>query len=318
MQGDLMRNTLGRGFIFIFVLHLSLFASTYKWSSFVNKKEAYTNEAIYLKYICEFSDESELYVLEFNPISSNDTYDLELLSETQRVIDEKRINTYEFVLFVKKAGKFNLELETNVKKTNKDSIENSVLGRDNANYEEFSSTLYKHEKISLDILDANASLVGDFQLSVKKDEAKVKAFEPYHLEVIIKGKGNFSQIDDLHFSIKNTKVFTQMPTRELVLSKDGYGGVWSQKFAFVGENNFTIPSLRLEYFDLVEKRKKELLFEAINVNVVKGYKKEELLDEVEEFHFPFEYLYYVLSFLFGFVVAKIKFKTNKKTSSQEE
>ena len=314
-----MKNNLGKLLLLLLITQVTLFASTYTWTTQVDKKKAYTNEAIYIKYVCTFSDESELYVLEFDPTISNDKYAIELLSETERVINEKRINTYEFILYVKQAGHFELDLETNIKKTNKDSIENSVLGRDNANYEEFSSKLYKHKTISLDIEDTTTQLVGEFQLRVKKDVPEVKAFEPYHLEITIEGSGGLRDIKELDFRVKDTKVFSQKTMLDTKLQKDGYHGSWNQKFAFVSEQDFLIPSFKIEYFDLKSKTIKKLSFDEIKVKVEKAYEKKDLLDEEEQdFIFPIETVYYLLSFILGFIVAKIKIKPKKQVSSQEE
>jgi hypothetical protein len=134
-----MRNNLGKiVLISLIFLHLNAFASTYKWSVESNKNVAMINEAVYIKYVCEYSDAAGLYVIEFNPVVDNEQYRIEILSEKERIIEGKKINTYEFIVYFKKAGKIELALDTTMKKTNKDSIQNTVLGRDNAYYEEFS------------------------------------------------------------------------------------------------------------------------------------------------------------------------------------
>ncbi len=319
MQGVFVKKNLGRVFLFLYLLQLSLFASSYEWSVESSKTQAYTNEAIHLKYRCSFSDKSELYVIEFNPLTDNPEYTLELFSEKERIVDNKRTNTYEFILFVKKAGEFRLSLDTTIKKTNKDSIENGVLGRDNANYEDFSIVEYKQKSVVLDILDAHAQLVGDFQLVVKKDTPQVKAYEPYHLEVEIKGLGGFEYIKEIHWKIADTKIFTQSPTKEILLTPQGYKGVWKQKFAFVSDKDFTIPSFDIEYFDLQTKSLKKLHFEAVDVKVAKAYEPKQLLDDEEKsFSFDISYLYYLMSFVLGFIVAKIRWKRVEKATTKED
>ena len=86
-----MRNNLGRVFLIILIfLNLNLAASTYKWSVQADKTEAMINEAIYLKYICEYSDTAGLYIIEFNPVVDNDEYRVEILSETEKIEDGKK------------------------------------------------------------------------------------------------------------------------------------------------------------------------------------------------------------------------------------
>ena len=100
-----MRKSLGRIFITVFIfLHAGLFASTYEWSASANKTSAYLHEAIHLKYVCSFSDASELYAIEFNPSGEYEKFTLKNLSQSEHIVDGKRVNSYEFVAFAKEAG----------------------------------------------------------------------------------------------------------------------------------------------------------------------------------------------------------------------
>lgn len=314
-----MRNNLGRIILTLLIfLHLDVLASTYKWSVESDKDLAMTNEAVYLKYVCEYNDAAGLYVIEFNPVIDNEQYSIEILSENERIKNGKKINTYEFVVLVKKPGKIEIVLDTTMKKTNKDSIQNTVLGRDNADYEEFSKKVIKQKAVIIDVKQSSTEFVGEFALKVKKDKAEVKAYEPYHLEVSIEGRGNFKALKPITFNIDGVKVFSQKVVEDTKLTKEGYKGVWSQKFAFVGENDFKIPKLSVEYFDLKDKRLKELIIDETEVKVTKAYKKEELLDaQKKSFVLSYDFIYYILTFIAGFLFAKIKFKKVKKTNSAD-
>jgi len=132
-----MRKNLGNiSIIFILFFNLSLFASSYEWSATANKKSAFVNEAILLKYMCKFSDRSELYTIDFNPVVENENYTIKPLSEQEQIVDGKRVNTFEYIAYVKRSGKMTFDFDMVMKKTNEDSIENTVLGRDNEQYEE--------------------------------------------------------------------------------------------------------------------------------------------------------------------------------------
>ena len=312
-----MRNNLGRVFLIILIfLNLNLVASTYKWSVESDKNEAMVNEAIYLKYVCEYSDEAGLYVIDFNPVVDNERYSIELLSESEKISDGKKINSFEFVAFVKEAGEIEFALDTTMKKTNKDSIENTVLGRDNADYEEFSQRFIRQDSVFVNVKESNTDLVGEFVLNLKKDKEKLKAYEPFHLEIKIEGRGNFKALKPIEFKIDGVKIFSQKVIENIRLTKDGYKGSWSQKFAFVGEKDFKIPEVKIEYFDIKEQRVKEMLVDASSVTVTKAYKKEELLDLDEKgFEFSFDFIYYILTFIAGFLVSKIEFKRVRKSNS---
>ncbi len=86
-----MRKNLGRFFIiFLLLFSSNVFASTYAWSASVDKKSAYVNEAIFLKYMCSFSDRSELYSIDFNPVGEHENYTIKPLREQESIVDGKR------------------------------------------------------------------------------------------------------------------------------------------------------------------------------------------------------------------------------------
>jgi len=315
-----MRKNLGNILIiFLLLFNLNLFASSYEWSASVDKKSAFVNEAILLTYVCKFSDRSELYSIDFNPVVNNDNYTIKLLSEKEQIIDAKRVNSFEYIAYVKHSGKMVFDFDMVMKKTNKESIENTVLGRDNEQYEEFTSSYLKQKSLYVDIKPSEADLVGNFELEVKQGKESVRAYEPYSLEFIIKGIGNFEKLKPIEFKMDGVKVFSQKMILKSSLKKDGEHGAWSQKFAFVSDKNFVIPKVEFDYFNINKASKRVLRFNGVHVEVTPAYKKAELLDEeLKGFEFKLEYLYYLLTFILGFVIAKISFKKEKKSQTKKE
>ena len=305
----------------LFLSCLNLSASEYVWKVSTSKKEAYVDEAIHLKYVCKFNDRAELYTIEFNPETENELYTLKLYTEDIRLVNGKKINTYEYIAFVKKPMVIDFSFEALMKKTNRDSIENTVLGRDNIDYEEFIRTKVKQESIKVNIKDTNTNISGSFSVDITSDALEINAFEPFHLDVEISGEGHFDAFQAIGFNIENVKIFAQKPIKNIDLGKKGYKGTWNQKFAFVSSEDFTIPARNIEYFDIASHEIKNLHMKAINVKVKKAYKKSELLDEYEEsysFDFNREYIYFLLIFLSGYLLAKVKFKIKTKDTKNTQ
>ena len=316
-----MKNNLGKIILLYFItLHVGVMASEYSWNAEINKSHAYVNEAVYLKYTCEFKDRGELYVIEFHPAGEYENYDLKLLSEKEQIRDYKRINSYEYVAFIKKEGKLNFDFNVRMKKTNEDSIKNTVLGRDNTQYEEYTTKIIKQKRLKLEVTNSGVDLVGNFNIEIIKDDININAYEPYHMQIIINGYGNLDKIKSFDFKFENAKVFKGDPVTNYILDKDGYKGSWSQKFAIVSENDLEFPQTKIDYYDLKEKKLKRLNLDFFKVNVKKVYEKKELLDEIDEkkFSFKYEYLYYLLTFIAGFLVAKIKFKKKRLNTKSEK
>ena len=153
-------------------------------------------------------------------------------------------------------------------------------------------------------------MVGEFSIDIKKNEPRVKAYEPYHIQVTIKGNGNFEDLKPLSFDIDGVKVFAGEVEQKHELNENGQSGEWSQKFAFVSEKDFKIPEVKIEYFNLMEQKTESLVLDAVNVSVEKGFAKEELLDKQddESFKFNYNYLYGILIFIAGFFAGKINIK----------
>ncbi len=305
-----MKKNLGRFlFIFLTLLHVQSFASTYEWSVTSSKKSAFKNEAIHLKYVCSFSDASALYTIDFNPTRKTKEYTLKLLTQSDKIVNNKRQSSYEFVAFAHEEGIIPFEFEAIMKKTNQDSIKATILGRDNAQEANFTNTVVKLKALNIEIKETPIELVGAFTLEVKKEKPYVKAYQPYHIEIYIKGSGNFDALKPFEFVIDGVKVFSQKIIQKTELTQDGVSGSWSQKFAFVSAHDFKLQKISLRYFDTHEKALKELTHEHIEVHVEKGFAKEELLEKSQEKANPFyNYINYILTFIAGFLLGKIKIK----------
>jgi hypothetical protein len=313
-----MRKNLIKIFFFLFVAS-GVFASDYEWKAFIDKESVYTNEAIHLKYVCTINKNSELYAIDFNPVINNENITIKMLTEDTKVEEFKKIISYEFVAFVHKPTMQIFEFDTTMKKTSQESINNTVIGRDNGKYAEYTKELIKQKKFVVEVKDSKTSLVGTVALEVKKDKGQVKELVPYHLEIIFKGKANFEIIEPFVFEMADVKVFSQKPIIKADLSRDGYEGAWSQKFAFVAEKDFIIPVIDKEYFNLRTQKIEKLHADAISVKVSAGYKKEELLDKEEQaFVLNYEYFYYLLTFLAGYLLSKIKLTSKQKMQTKEE
>ncbi|WP_324171066.1 hypothetical protein [Sulfurimonas sp.] len=310
-----MKKNLGK-VVLILLIFLQLDASTYKWSAQINKSEAIVNEAIYLKYVCEFSDKSELYTIDFNPVGDYKNYSVELLAEQEKILEGKRINSYEYIVYAKREGQIVFDFDIVMKKTTQESIDATIGGRDNdRDKESFTNRYLKQKSLVVNVENSSSIIVGNFSIEVKKAKKSINSYEPYHYEIIIDGVGNFKGLKPINLNIKGVKVFSQKIIKDIKLTRDGYKGRWSQKLAFVADKNFIIPSLKIKYYDIEQKKINELVVGSTRVNIQNVYVKEELLDKKEEiFALNFDFVYYILTFIAGFILAKI---SSKKTKNKD-
>ncbi len=315
-----MRQSLGSflGAILFFMSTLLYGAEPYTWSLSINKSRAYINEAIEFEYSCDFEDAAYLHVIELNIVGENDRYRLLSLGEAETIKDGKRRNVYRYVLFPKKAGEQTFPFKVLMRKTTKASIENSVIGRDNVQGYEFVDQTMDLPPVKLDILDHREKMTGRFALRVELDKTDVKAYEPVHLDVFLKGEGDFDQMQDLVLNIDGVTIFSEAGEKRYSLTSEGFKGEWEQKFSLVAKEDFTIEPIELAYFDIDKKERIVLRSERFNVKVSEGYKREELLDDIpSKAHaswWSWSYLNYLFTFIAGVLLGhfSLRFKREQK------
>jgi hypothetical protein len=304
-----MKPSLGKWFVTLFVIGaVTLMAAPYQWSATANKSEAYLHEAVELKYLCRFDNEGHLYTIDFKPPMETPDYSMQLLFEQERIESGRRINEYHYVLFPKQPGDMKLEFDLLMRKTTQDSIDNTVIGRDNVEDLDFTDTAMKTPAVAIDVKQHSESLAGRFAMEMEVDKSDVKAYEAVHVTLKVSGYGNFDELKQFAPKIKGVEQFSETPQRDLQLTSDGLKGAWLQRFALVGEDAYLLPSMELTYFDTVEKQVTTLKTPEHQIRVTQAYRAEDLLDddveEEREWQWKQEYLDYILIFLSGFVLGR--------------
>jgi len=208
--------------------------------------------------------------------------------------------------------------------TTQSAIDNVIIGRDNVNDLEVQKETAVIEPISITVKETASRLTGRFTLKTDIDTQEVSAYEPVHMELSFEGVGNLHELQPVVFEIEDVEVFSDKPEQQITLSENGYKGKWTQRFAIVGKSNFTIPSISFAYFDLETKKQRHLKTDAFSIGIkADGIKREDLIDKVDlpsekiDFSSYLGYLYYLLTFVAGFVVAKLV-RLPQKTAKREK
>jgi len=320
MKGAVMKKILGS----LLLLSLSLFArSAYEWKVDLSEYELYQHQSTLLTMQCTFSAEGKNDDVEFSPPSEL-PFEFELLSEKKHFVGDIQTLTYEYLIFAKEEGAYELHLKPSMLFTTQSAIDDVIVGRDNVNDLEVEKEVAKIAPLKIKVLPTTSSLTGRLDLKTDLDLQEVSAFEPVHLEIRIEGEGNLQELHDIAFEIEGVQVFADKPEKDLVLSEHGYKGVWLQRFAFVGEKSFSIPAIEIDYFDLEKKGESQLKTPDFEIKIkANGIERDTLIDEVDlpsekiDFSKYVHYLYYLLSFIAGFIVAKL-FKLPTKTVKKEK
>jgi len=182
----------------------------------------------------------------------------------------------------------------------------------------FSNGVHLHVKP----LPNNAKLIGNFSLHVKVDRTTIHPNEAVNVTVVVQGDGNLEDIESFKPYVADVNVFEE----KIVIKGDKL----TQKLAFVGDSNFTIPSFHLDYFDIKTKKVRRITTQPIKIKVegnIHQQKKEQLhMKKPETLHLSketqalgFSWVWLIVSFLFGlgvgvvFMIAKpFSFETREK------
>ena len=111
-------------------------------------------------------------------------------------------------------------------------------------------------------------LVGDFNITAEVDRKEVKTNEAVGLTIKIKGRGNFEDIVSLKPSIPGVGIFEEEGESKAYMEHGTYKGVWRQKIAFVGQSDFTIPPIVLDFFDSKSRSVKSIHTQSIPIKVI--------------------------------------------------
>ena len=307
----------------LLLLSLSLFAkSAYEWKVDIKQSDLYLHQATILQMQCTFEKEGKNDDVKFSP-PSDLPFEFVLLSESTHFEEGRKIILYKYILFAQKEGEFSLVLKPTMLFTTQSAIDNVIVGRDNVNDLEVEKEVAKISPIKLNVYETGSKLTGRLNLNVRIDEKEVSAYSPVHLEVVIEGEGNLHELQALSFEIEGVEVFSDKPEVNLVMGENGYTGKWIQRFAFVGKEDFIIPAVLLDYFALDTKDMRQLKGEAFAIKIkTDGINRKELIDTVDlpseklDFSAYLGYIYYLLSFIAGFIVAKL-FKLPQRTVKKQ-
>jgi hypothetical protein len=302
-----MRQLLGN--LFLLLVLTSFLHAEYEWSATLNKNSVYTNEAVELTLRCEFSDEGYGYSIDLEGLNRSE-YEIHRLSQVETERNGKRVNEYHYLLFIIQEGTLSLEFKALMHLTNKESIENSVIGRDNVEDLAFVTTEISLPKLNLHVKKAPTILVGKFELNLEMSHTTVNAYKPLNITLHVKGLGNLDKLPPFELSIRDTEVFAEKPHRSYHLTPNGYEGEITQKFAIVSSKNYELPSFELRYFDVRTKELKKLQTNPAVIEVNHAYSKEELLDKSQEVshHTSTSVYMYFIVFILGAVIGRLSYR----------
>jgi hypothetical protein len=118
--------------------------------------------------------------------------------------------------------------------------------------------------------EQESDLIGSFTLDAKLDNQEVKANKPVNLTVKIEGKGNLEGFEFPKYEIDGVTVYSD----EAKVDTNVVGGelysIYTKSFAFISENDFTIPEKSFTMLDTKDKKIKSLGVGSYDIQIKKS------------------------------------------------
>ncbi|NLY03465.1 MAG: protein BatD [Campylobacter sp.] len=232
----------------------------------VNNSELMIGESTILSLVFKHHASSKIDDFRYEKPNLSGFWVEELGVSKQKIEGEYVVVSMDFLIFPQKSGSFEIPaISAQVCKLarNADPFFGSFFKE--FNYENiYSNSLF----IEVKPLPDGLSVYGDFEILASVDKKSVNAGEPVNLTITVEGEGNIDDIAPFAINESDLLVYINDPVIQKELKDDIYGGKFSQKFAIIGENNFTIPAVKFTYFDKNLGMAKSIETKPINIEVV--------------------------------------------------
>jgi len=308
-----MKRILGSFFILCMMIYAKDEFASYTIQA--NKTDVVVNEAVYAIFETRQQKHDEVMFFDLIPLKS-DAYEVVLIEKKRFEYDyHDAKKTYHYLIFPKKEGDVKVEFSFSIRRASDEAVAQTYVGsRDNVKYIPTLKTQIAQPSITLHVkqLPQNIDAVGEFHLSSQIDTTTSDPYSRVNVIYTLQGKGYLDPQYEPLKDIKGVALFKGVKEGYKKPTQEGYVYQKEFSYALVAENNFTIPSVKLDFYDTTQKKIKTLTTKQYSITIVKP-SIEHLVDTKE---YPqkeqallvkivTEYIYYIVVFFVGFFTREI-------------
>ncbi len=297
----------------------------------VDKKEVYVGESIHLTLLFKYKKDLNLVGLEFEKPKFESFWVKELKANEKLPVESGyTYQKLEYILFPQKSGKLYIGPMRIDAVTTQNSYGNSFFVTAPTN-----RTKIYSNKIEFDVkpLPNDIKLIGDFSIDASIDKDNVKEGEAISYKLTIKGRGNVDDIDEAKLTIPDATIYENPSEKKYDIQDNIYGGIYTKAFSIVPTKSFTIPEVKLQYFDKESKTIKTIKTKSFKIEVehqekkttklevaddTKQLKNEKPTTQVIQVSSKEKILYFILGLVFGVVLMIIIFIAMQKKGKKKE
>ena len=277
------------GKIFLFFFFVSLYGNDVEFKMIADKKEVFVGEPTMVKLKLKIKKSLQVldYKLKLPKFNGFWVKRLDSGYSKNYTLDSRKylIKNIKYIVFAEQRGLLKIEPA---------SIKLVLAGGDN-----FDGKPKIYKSNSLEIiskpLPKDVDLIGRFTIKTKIDKKVTKSGEPVNFEVNISGYGNIENFSGVELKIPTATIFKDRVKRQEKFEDGKLKAQIIQKFSIISDRDYTIPSLKIEYFDPEEKELKLLETHPVKIHILNAVKKEGVSKNDKSFNLS--------SFFIGFFTA---------------
>jgi len=229
-----------------------------------NKNSVYVGESFVLTVYISASDKLQgAQIGDYTPPTASGFF----IKETgkQKKYQNNGYITIEqrYILTAKKEGNFTIS-PASVKLGMPDRSRQDIFGRYGTSWTNVVSNALD---IEVKGLKSDADLIGDFSVESIIDAQKVKANKPINFTVTIRGKGNLEDFEFQKYEIDGVTIYSDEAKVESHLDGSELISSYSKSFAFIAEDDFTIPARTISMYNPQTQESKTLEIPEYNITI---------------------------------------------------
>ena len=240
----------------------------------INKKNAYVGEEVLLTMTFKYKKDIKLYDLKFAQPNFDNFWSKQLKTTSQPTDDMYVIQELNFLLFPQKDGILNIS-PMKIDAVLPDlTVQNSFFGTPTKTRRVYSNSL----SLNVKPLPSDIDLIGDFKIKAKVDKSTINSGEAVSFQLEIEGRGNIDDLDEITLNIPNATIYDNPSKKDFNIQNGKYGGIYKKSYSIVSQNDFTIPSISIKYFDKQSNKIKVVKTDAYKIKVLGQAKDNQQLE----------------------------------------
>ncbi len=286
-----------RGSLLFLIFLSSLFGDKFIFKVTPNKTNLLIGEELKLTYTFKYKSKRKIAQLNFTPPFFENMH----LKHRVDFNDSKEGDlTVIKKLFILTSSK---KLSTLIEPA---SMDVAILKKDNKEIGEFEDYDYdfktfqtKPLKVNFNSFSKDTSLLGDFNITSFVNKKLAFSNKATNLTIKINGKGNLEAIKEFNLNIKDATIYKNPPQIK--------AHTFTQKFAIISKNDFTIPSFSLVYYN--KEKNKTITKKTLPIDIKVKQNSTQIISCKKRFNPYYIILALISGIMIGVVVTKL---LNKK------